>query len=176
MLYIRLLWQSVRSQFPDSRNTVRPDIVKKMIECGLRVSAQGGISVGDVEVDYTAVAKAVGVDRRVVKDTVTQIRANPYLFSIFSRIRPMGASVVEIVGELGYTAIVIEGDPKSPGIMAAVAEILARHGMVVRQALADDPEMVPEAKLTLVIAGPLTGQAMEELNGLKSIKSMKILK
>jgi uncharacterized protein len=173
---MRFMWQNVKSQFPDRRNTVRPDIVKKMIECGLRVSAEGVIYVGDVEVDYTAVAKAVGVDRRVVKDTVTQIGSNPYLFSIFSKIRPMGASVVEIVGELGYTAIVIEADPKSPGIMAGVSEILSRHGMVVRQALADDPEMVPEAKMTLIIAGPLTGQAMEELNGLKSIKSMKILK
>jgi len=46
----------------------------------------------------------------------------------------------------------------------------------VRQAVAEDPEMVPEAKMTLVVAGQLTGQAMEELNGLKMVKSIKILK
>jgi predicted regulator of amino acid metabolism with ACT domain len=147
-----------------------------MIECGMRISADDKILVADVEVDYTAIANAVGADRRVVKETVKQIRTDPYLFSIFSKTRPLGTSMLELVAQLGYTAIVIEADPKSPGIMASVAEILSRHGMVVRQALADDPEMVPEAKMTLVIAGPLTGQAMEELNGLKSVVSIKILK
>jgi uncharacterized protein len=170
------VWENVRRQFPDRRNTVRPDIVRKMIECGMRVSGDEKMLVGDVEVDYTAVAKAVGADRRVVKETVRQIARDPYLFGIFSRTRPLGTSVVEVVGQLGYTALVIEADPRSPGILAEVAEILSRHGVVVRQALADDPEMVQDAKLTLIIAGPLTGQAMEELNGLKSIKSMRILK
>jgi hypothetical protein len=60
--------------------------------------------------------------------------------------------------------------------MSAVAEILSRHGMVVRQALADDPDMVPEAKMTLVMEGQLPGRAMEELNRLKNVKSIKILK
>ena len=170
------MWQNVIRQFPDRRNTVRPEIVRKMIECGMRVSEDDKILIADVEVDYTAVAKAVGADRRVVKETVKQIRTDPYLYSIFSKTRPLGTSMVEFVAQLGYTAIIIEADPKSAGIMAGVAEILSRHGMVVRQALADDPEMVPDAKMTLVIAGPLTGQAMEELNGLKSVRSIKILK
>jgi predicted regulator of amino acid metabolism with ACT domain len=172
----RGMWQNVRRQFPERRNTVRPEIVRKMIECGMRVSKDDKIFVRDVEVDYTAVAKAVGADRRVVKETVRQIRTDPYLFSIFSKTKPLGTSMVEFVAQLGYTAIVIEADAESSGIMAGVAEILSRHGMVVRQALADDPEMVPDAKMTLVIAGPLTGQAMEELNGLKSVRSIKILK
>lgn len=170
------MWQNVRRQFTDRRNSVRPDIVKKMIECGMKVTADDKIYVADVEVDYSAVARAVGADRRVVKETVRQIRSSRYLFSIFSKTRPLGTSLVDLVGQLGYTAIVIEADAKSPGIMAGVAEILSRHGMVVRQALADDPEMVPDAKMTLVVAGQLTGQAMEELNGLGSIKSIKILK
>jgi len=116
------------------------------------------------------------VDRRVVKQTAQQIRRNRYLFSLFSRTRPLGTSLVDLVSQLGYTAIIIEADPASPGVMAGVAEILSRHGMVVRQAVAEDPEMVPDAKMTLVVAGQLTGQAMEELNGLKVIRSIKILK
>jgi hypothetical protein len=63
-----------------------------------------------------------------------------------------------------------------PGIMAAVAEILSRHGTVVRQALADDPEMVPDAKLTLVVEGQLTGETIVELNRLEHVRSLKILK
>jgi uncharacterized protein len=170
----RGVWPSVKKQF--SRQVVRPDIVRKMIECGMRVSEDVKIYVDDVEVDYSAVARAVDVDRRVVKQTVEQIRKNRYLYSIFSKTKPLGTSLVDLVSQLGYSAVVIEADPKSPGVMAGVAEILSRHGMVVRQALADDPDMVPDAKMTLVVAGQLTGQALEELNGLKTVRSIKILK
>ncbi len=168
------VWPSIKKQF--SRQIVRTDIVKKMIECGMRVSDDLEIYVDDVEVDYSALARAVGVDRRVVKQTVEQICGNRFLYSIFSKTLPLGASLVNVVAQLGYTAIVVEADPKSPGIMASVAAILSRHGMVVRQALADDPDMVPDAKMTLVLEGQLTGKAMEELNTLKTVKSIKILK
>jgi uncharacterized protein len=168
------MWPNIRKQF--ERQVVRPEIVRKMIECGMRVSEDEKIYVDDVEVDYSAVARALEVDRRVVKQTAQQIRRNRYLFSLFSMTKPLGTSLVSVVSQLGYTAIVIEADPKSPGVMAGVAEILSRHGMVVRQAVAEDPEMVRDAKMTLVVAGQLTGQAMEELHGLKMVKSMKILK
>lgn len=171
---IAVVWPNVRKQF--ERQVVRPEIVRKMIECGMRVSDDEKIYVDDVEVDYTAVAKALDVDRRVVKQTAQQIRRNRYLYSLFSKTRPLGTSLVDLVSQLGYTAIIIEADPKSPGVMAGVAEILSRQGMVVRQAVAEDPEMVPDAKMTLVVEGQLTGQAMEELNGLKVVRSIKILK
>jgi uncharacterized protein len=168
------MWPNVRKQF--ERQVVRPEIVRKMIACGMRVSEDEKLYVEDVEVDYTAVANALDVDRRVVKQTAQQIRRNRYLYSLFSRTRPLGTSLVDLVSVLGYTAIVIEADPKSPGVMAGVAEILSRHGMVVRQAVAEDPEMVPDAKMTLVVEGQLTGQAMEELNSLRMVRSIKILK
>lgn len=168
------MWPGIRKQF--ERQVVRPEIVRKMIECGMRVSEDEKIYVDDIEVDYSAVARALDVDRRVVKQTAQQIRRNRFLFSLFSSTKPLGTSLVSLVSQLGYTAIIIEADPRSPGIMAGVAEILARHGMVVRQAVAEDPEMVPDAKMTLVVAGQLTGQAMEELNGLKTVRSIKILK
>ena len=168
------VWANVRKQF--ERQVVRPEIVRKMIECGMRVSEDEKIYVGDIEVDYTAVARALDVDRRVVKQTAQQIRRNRYLFSLFSKTRPLGTSLVDVVSQLGYTAIIIEADATSPGVMAGVAEILSRHGMVVRQAVAEDPEMVPDAKMTLVVGGQLTGQAMEELHGLEAVRSIKILK
>ncbi len=168
------MWPEVRKQF--TRQTARPEVVRRMIECGLRVSNDEKLFVGDIEVDYSAVARAVNVDRRVVKQTVEQIRRNPRLFSIFSKTMPLGTSLVSLVSLLGCTAIVVEADPKSPGIMAEVAGILARNGMVVRQALADDPDMVEDAKMTLVVEGQLTGGALVELNGLKNVRSIKILK
>ncbi len=168
------MWPKVREQF--ARQFVRPDVVRKMIECGMRVDQDLKIYVDNVEVDYTAVARAVDVDRRVVKQTVEQICQSRYLFSIFSKIVPLGAGLVNIVDQLGYTAVIVEAEPKSPGVLASVAEILSRHGTVVRQALADDPDMVPDAKMTLVVEGQLSGKAIEELHALPILKSIKIMK
>ena len=168
------MWSNVRKQF--QRQVVRPEIVREFIKSGMRVGKDDKIYVGDVEVDYTAIARALDVDRRVVKQTVQQIRGNKYLNSLFSKTRPLGTSLVDLVSELGYTAVVIEANPKSAGVMAGVAEILSRHGSVVRQAVAEDPEMVADAKMTLVVEGQLSGQAIEELNSLKVVRSIKILK
>lgn len=171
---VQKLWPNVKKQF--SRQTVRADIVKKMIECGIRVADDLKLYVGDVEVDYSAVARAVRVDRRVVKQTAEQIKKNQFLNGLFSSLAPSGSSLVPVISRLGYSAIVIESDPRKSGVMAAVATILAKHDLVIRQALADDPDMVPEAKMTLVVEGRLSGEAIEELNELKLVKSIKILK
>ena len=168
------MWPDVKKQF--ERQFVRSDIVKKMIECGMRVSPDLKIYVGDVEVDYSAIARALDVDRRVVKQTVEQIKRNDFLYSIFARITPMGSSLVNVVSALGYKAIIVEADPRSPGVMSSVAGILAKYGLVVRQALADDPDMVPDAKMTMVVEGELSGEVMEELEELQTVKSIKILK
>ena len=168
------MWPDVKKQF--SRQIVRSDIVKKMIECGMRVTPDLKIYVDDVEVDYAAVARAVDVDRRVVKQTVEQIKENDFLYPIFSKIVPLGSSLVNVVAALGYKAIIVEADPRSPGVISAVAAILAKHGLVVRQALADDPDLVQDAKLTMVVEGELTGEVMEDLNKLGNVRSIKILK
>src|SRR3989441_11429980 len=168
------MWPSVRKQF--SRQIVRADIVKKMIECGIRVADDLRLYIGDVEVDYTAVARAVNVDRRVVKQTVKQIRGNRFLNGLFSNLAPIGSSLVPVASKLGYSAIVIEADPRRSGVIAAVAGVLAKHDLGIRQALAADPDMVPEARMTLVAERSLSGKAMEDLNDLKLVKSIKILK
>ena len=93
-----IVWPNVKKQF--SRQIVRADIVKKMIECGMRISDDLKLYVDDVEVDYTAMVRAVGVDRRVVKQTVKQIRGNAFLYGIFSRTMPFGTSLVNVVARL----------------------------------------------------------------------------
>ncbi|MGA2664730.1 MAG: amino acid-binding protein, partial [Nitrososphaerales archaeon] len=104
------MWSKVREQFRGQK--VRLDVARRMIEYGIRVSDDGGLYIGGLEVDYSALARDVGADRRVVKQTAQQIRDDPYLYSVFSKIAPIGASLVPVVARLGYSAIVIEADPR----------------------------------------------------------------
>jgi len=168
------LWSKVREQFKGQK--VRLDVARRMIEYGIRVSGDGGLYIGGLEVDYSALARDVGADRRVVKQTAQQIRDDPYLYSVFSKIAPIGASLVPVVARLGYSAIVIEADPRAPGVLAEASGALSRNGIVVRQALADDPDMVPSAKLTLVVEGQVPGEVLAELNGLQAVRSVTVVK
>lgn len=73
------VWLIVKKQFP--RQWVKREIVRKMVECRMWVSDDDRLYVADVEVSYCAMARALNVDRRVVKQTLQQIRRNPQLTS-----------------------------------------------------------------------------------------------
>jgi hypothetical protein len=168
------MWSKVREQFTGQK--VRLDVARKMLEYGIRVSDDCGLFIGGLEVDYSALARDVGADRRVVRQTAEQIRRDPFLYSVFSRISPVGSSLVPVVARLGYSAIVIEADPRIPGILSEAAGALSRHGIVVRQALADDPDMIPSAKLTLVVEGQVPGEVLVELNSLNLVRSVTVIR
>jgi len=44
-----------------------------------------------------------------------------------------------------------------------VTGVLAKHGIIVRQALADDPDMVRDANLTLIVDGAVGGSVIGDL-------------
>ncbi len=168
------MWSRVREQFEGQK--VRLGVARKMLEYGVRVSDDSRLFVGGLEVDYSALARDLGADRRVVKQTAEQIRGDEFLYSVFSRIAPVGSSLVPVASRLGYSAIVIDADPRAAGVLAAAAAALARHGVIVRQALAEDPDMVPGAKLTLVVEGQVPGDVLDELNKLSEVRSVTVMK
>jgi len=168
------VWSRVSDQFTHQK--VRLQVARKMLEYGIRVSEDCRLFVGGLEVDYSSLARDVGADRRVVKQTARQIRGDEFLFSIFSKITPTGASLVPVISKLGYSAIVIEADPRAAGVMSAAAAALAKHSIVVRQALADDPDMNPEARLTLVVEGHVPGSVIDELDSIDTVRSVTVMK
>ncbi|MDA4122352.1 MAG: hypothetical protein OK456_04130 [Thaumarchaeota archaeon] len=168
------MWSMVKRQF--SRQKARLMIARRMLEYGIRVSEGSKLFVGGMEVDYAALARDVGADRRVVKQTAEQIRKDPFLFSIFSQIVPFGASLLPVVSKVGYSAIVIDADPRAAGVISATTAVLAKHNVIVRQALAADPDMFPDAKLTLIVEGQVPGDAIVELNSLEMVRSFTVMK
>ena len=168
------LWPSVEREF--GRQTSKIAVVRKMLEYGVRVTKEGKLFVGGLEVDYSALARDAGTDRRVVRQTAERITADPFLFSIFSRLTPVGASLLQVVSSIGCSAIIIEADPRAAGVISSVAGVLARHGVVVRQALADDPDMVAKASLTMIVEGQVDGAVIGELEGLRNVRGVTVRK
>jgi predicted regulator of amino acid metabolism with ACT domain len=158
------------------RQRSRLEVVQKMIQLGISVDSKERMFIGNLQVYDTALARAVKVDRRVVRNTVMQISGDPELREIFSKIKPVGTSLVEIAGLLGYTVLVISADPYKPGVIAGVADVLADANIVIRQALADDPDMAQDPKLTLVVEGRVPASVLAEIQEIESVRSITILK
>jgi predicted regulator of amino acid metabolism with ACT domain len=167
-------WPSIEREF--ARQGSRLMVVRKMLEYGIRVSEEGRLFVGGLEVDYSALARDAGTDRRVVKQTAAKIRTHPFLFSIFSGLAPVGASLLNAVSSIGCSAIIIEADPRAAGVISAVTGVLAKHGIVVRQALADDPDMVKDANLTLIVEGAVGGSVIGDLEALETVRGITVRK
>ena len=73
-----------RSSF--SRQKGRFSVVKKMIELGISINTNGKLMINDVKIQDSSLANAVGVDRRVVRETVIQLLEDPVLQNIFCNI------------------------------------------------------------------------------------------
>ncbi len=164
------MWRQIAERLRDF--PARLKVVRLMIEYGIGLREDGRIVVGPIEIPDTSLARAAGVDRRVVKRTVEQLLQDPSLRKIFTGLKPAGAFLAPIAKELGYSVLEIRADPRAPGILAAAAQAAAEHGISVRQAVAEDPELFPEPKLTLVLERPLPGDALHKLLRLPHVRSV----
>jgi len=164
------MWSKIVERMKDF--PARLKVVRLMIEYGLGVREDGRLVVGPVEVSEASVARAAGVDRRIVKKTVEQLLLDPFLKKIFTGLRPAGALLAPIAKELGYYVVEIRADPTAPGILAGAAQIAAEEGISIRQAVAEDPELFPEPKLILVLERPLSGEGVNKILKVPHVKSV----
>ncbi len=166
------MWRQIQVRF--TRQKARLSVVRKMIELGVRVEDRFRLKVGDMSVSDSALAEAAGVDRRVVRTTVNQIMGEPDLREIFTKMKPIGTSLVDIAENLGYSVLVVNADPRQPGVISGVSSVLSEYGVVIRQALADDPDFIPDPKLTLVLDGRVPPEAIVKIQSLPLVESLTL--
>ncbi|MFQ6135246.1 MAG: hypothetical protein ACE5KU_05470 [Nitrososphaerales archaeon] len=166
------MWRQIQAKF--TRQKARLSVVRKMIELGVKVEDRYRLKVGGMSVSDSALAEAAGVDRRVVRNTVNQIMSDPDLRTIFTRVKPIGTSLVDIAENLGYSVLVVYADPHKPGVISGISSILSEYGVVIRQALADDPDFTPDPKLTLVVDGRVPPEAIAKIQSLTLVESLTL--
>ena len=166
------MWRQIQGKF--IRKKDRLNVVRKMIELGIRVEGEKKLMVGEMPISDTALVLASDVDRRVVRNTVNQIFNDPDLLIIFTNVRPIGTSLVEIADKMGYGVLVVNADPLKPGVISGISSILTNYNVVIRQTLADDPNFTPDAKLTLVVEGKIPTEAIEKIQSISLVKSITL--
>jgi hypothetical protein len=164
------MWSNIRKYLEGYPERLK--VARVLVENGLSVR-NGKIYLNEIEVPPVRVARAAGVDRRTVNETLKAIKVNRELRQIFEEIRSAGHSLKEIAKHLNLGVVEITPvDARIPGILASSATILAKSGLSIRQAIVDDPELSPEPKLTLIAEKKIPGELIPEflkINGVAKV-------
>lgn len=148
-------------------------VVDAMLRYGLRVDESARIWCAEIEVPPAKIARALGLDRRVVIETARQIIRDKELFMILSALRPT-AFISGAARVLGFGVLEIEADPHEKGVILEVASRVSGAGINIRQIVADDPDIYPNPKLTVVLEKPVPGSVIEKLRKSRKIKRISI--
>ncbi len=148
-------------------------VAKLLLEQGVRVEG-GKAYCGNIELGDSAIGRACGVDRRVVRMTLDRISSTPSLDGIFSKLR-CTLSMSELAPEIGCSSIVITPtDSTMPGILADITNVLYRAGISVRQAMVDDTGDGDSAVLLVVVYGKIPSEIIPELRSCRGVSSILI--
>lgn len=144
-----------------------------MLEYGLRVSG-GVVYCGEIELADSAIGRAAGVDRRIVRSTVETIESHPELMSVFGRLRPT-AMLKDVAPVMGWSAIeIIPNNAQTIGIVADVTGVIARAGISIRQTIVSDPDLSPEPRLYVITEAPVPPEIIPEIKACRGVKSILI--
>jgi len=154
------MWRQISERLKDYPGRLR--VARTLVELGLSVR-DGRVYCGEVEQSELKMARAVGVDRRTVRETAEFIESDPMLQPVFKGLKPAGPFLPKVARFLGYRVIEIYANPHEVGIVTEVSALISREGISIRQAVADDPDLTPEPKLTLVVEKEPSGEALQKM-------------
>jgi uncharacterized protein len=161
------LWNKIVTTM--ANHPERLKVVRTLLENGLSIR-RSRIYLNDIEVPVVKIARVARVDRRTVGETIKSIGSNPELKTLFEKLGSAGISLKGVAHGLGLgTVEILVDNPAKPGILAGASTLLADAGISIRQALVDDPDLVPEPKLVLIADRPVPGDLVTKLREISGV-------
>jgi len=166
------MWSDIIHEFADSPSQSR--VVRFLLENGFGVTEDGRISCNGIEMPATAVAKAIGSDRRVVDSTARRILERPLLKDIFLNMRAT-PDLSRVAESLGFTVItVLPRNANERGIVGAAVRVLSEHLLSIRQIFVTDAQFSEEPRLVIIVEEPLPMGVIEQIRALPQVKQVTI--
>nr|WP_321420559.1 amino acid-binding protein [uncultured Methanomethylovorans sp.] len=166
------MWSAIMQKF--EKHPAQQKVIRLLFERGFQVNEEGKVTSGKIEIPHTQLAREVGVDRRVVDSTTEAILEDPLLKNIFQKVHSI-PFLRDVAPSLGLgVIIIIPDDAVHTGIIADVTGVISNHGVSIRQAVSDDPYFTNEPRLTIVTDSKVSGEVVEELLKLKSVKGVSV--
>src|SRR2546425_8449393 len=169
---MQTLWEKVRALVES--HPERLQVARLCLENGLAIR-KDGIFLNQIEIPTLRIARAARVDRRTVVETMRMVSGNKELSAIFGNLQSAGLSLRGVAKQLGLGVVEITAeDPKTVGILSSCSTLLSEAGISIRQALVDDPEMVPEPKLTLIGDKSVPGKIIPEMLKIRGVAKVSV--
>ncbi len=166
------MWEEISQEFKNY--PYQKKVALFLLSRGLRVNEEGKICLGEIEIPHAKIARVLQIDRRVVDATAKRIRDKEKLFRIFTSLDVV-PFLKEVAPHIGLNVLIITPDDASkPGIMGDVASKLAEEGIPIRQAIADDPYLTENPKLTIITGVEIKGEILNELKKIDGVKEITI--
>jgi len=166
------MWSDIIHEFADSPSQSR--VVRFLLQNGFGVTEDGRISCNGIEVPATAIAKAIGSDRRVVDSTAHRILERPMLREIFINMRAT-PDLSHVAEALGFSVItVLPKNATERGIVGATVRVLSEFHLSIRQIFVTDPYLSEEPKLVIIVEEPLPPGVVEKIRALRQVKQVII--
>ena len=163
------MWARLRPYFKGF--PAQEKVAQLMVIYGLRVH-EGSVYAAEIKISDTALARAAGVDRRVVTATVETIGRNPELANFFDRLRPV-CHLRDVAPLMNWGAIeIVPTNASKPGILSGVATIIAQAGISIRQVIMDDPEIVDDPHGFIVTEAPVPERLLPMIKQVDGVKSV----
>lgn len=171
------MWLKLQDRFEKLPSQAK--VARLLLSMGLSVrkGQEEGYTIfcGNIPLTARQVAKAAGVDRRVVIQTMEKISSDPDLATFYSRLTPapnlgisssaLGMGVLQIIPE----------SARQPGIISGVLDIIARNGISVRQVISDDPELTEEPRAIIVTETQIPPELIPEMRRVKGVQGIAIM-
>jgi predicted regulator of amino acid metabolism with ACT domain len=165
------MWDKIANYFEKYPSQAK--VARYLLKYGLRID-RDHVYCGDVQIADSALARAAGVDRRVVKSTVETIKSDPTLLKFFSQLLPTN-HLKNAASAMGWSAIeIVPMNAHEPGIISGVVEILSRSNISIRQAIVDDPMTSEEPKLFIVTESMVPSEVIPLIRQAKGVRGVTI--
>ena len=163
------MWAKLKPHFKGFPAQER--IAQLMVTYGLRVK-DGAVYAGEIELADSAIARAAGVDRRVVTTTRETIEKAPVLRDFFGKLWPV-CHLGNVASQMGWGAIeIMPTNASKPGILAGTSAIIAEAGISVRQVVVDDPEIVEDPRAMLITEKPIPERLLPRIRQLDGVRGV----
>ncbi len=166
------MWTIIQENFKN--HPAQEKVIRLLLERGFQIKPPGRVVSGGIEIPHTQIANEIEVDRRVVDATCETISKNEKLMQIFQNVRTM-PFLRDVAPLLGLGVIVISPDNAArKGLLGAVATTVSEHGIIIRQAVSDDPYLTENPQLTIITEGKASGDLLNSLTRIKGVKSVTV--
>lgn len=163
------MWEKLRPFFKGF--PAQQKVAQIMVTYGLRVGGDR-VYCGDIELADTAIARAAGVDRRVVTATVATISRTPELAQFFAKLIPR-CHLGDVAPMMNWGAIeVVPVNAARAGILAAISNIISDSGISIRQVIVDDPDIFDDPRAFIITDSPVPERLLPRIRSVEGVKSV----